>query len=489
VSGVGNRTAIGFAVAWAMGCGIIAPAAAETLSDELGELLRSHPQIQSKTNTVRSSESGIGVARSAYLPSVKMSTDGGPDYVNSTDRKNTQGKSWDRAGESASVTVTQHIFDGYATDSSVGAAKITRDVSEADLRTTRQNVLLEAATAYSTVLRATRLIELARDSVGKVQDQLNLEDERVEKGAGITSDVLAAKQRLQTAKEQRVRFEGDLQTAVAKYTQVFGHVPNIAALAEPPFPGEQISASLADALKLAEKENPSVETAAKNINLSEEKRAGANAGYYPTLDLVGKASYDDGKNAAAGQRKEWSVLLQANWEIFSGFKTDSQVAVASHDLAASKDNHLYALRKVQEAARTAWFKLNTARERMELLKNASILAEEVWKSTRLRHEAGKATIREVLDDEIRINDSRISYAQAYYDMISAGYEMLAAMGRMEVDFIAGDAPGTPGFAPTVETTPPGIHAGVPDRSPGGVTDDYHTPASAYDPPVGSVRTR
>ena len=392
------------------------------------------------------------MARAAYLPSVKVSGDGGPDYVKSVDRMETQGKAYSRTGESASLTVTQHIFDGYATDSAVGAAKISRDISDTDLRSTRQTVLLEAATAYASVIRTTRLIELARDSVLKVQDQLNLEDERVEKGAGITSDVLAAKQRLQTAKEQRVRYEGDLYTATAKYTQVFGHAPNVADMTEPPFPGEQIAESLSEALKAAEKDNPSVETAEKNIQLSEEKRFGADAGYWPTLDLVGKSSFDDGKSASPSQRKEWSVLLQANWEIFSGLKTDHQAAVASYDLAASKDNHLYALRKVQEAARTAWFKLSTARERMELLKNASLLAEEVWKATRTRHEAGKATIRDVLDDETRINDARISYTQAYYDMVTAGYEMLAAMGRMEVGNIDGSSSG---FSPTVGANPPG----------------------------------
>jgi adhesin transport system outer membrane protein len=428
-------------LAWVLVCAQPAAAAAESLTDELQGLLETHPEIQAKTKAVNSAEQGIGVARSAYLPTVKVNNSTGPEYDSTPTRWSTEGKPYERGGATSGFSVTEHLFDGFSTDSAVGAAKVNRDISATDLKSTRQSTVLEGASAYISVLQATRLIELARDNVHKVEDELNLEDERVEKGAGIASDVLAAKQRLQVAKEARVRFEGELQAAAAKYTQVFGHAPDTASMTEPPSLAGKLPASLEEALAGAEKDNPSVETAAKSIELTEQKRKGAEAGYYPTVDLVGHAGIDDGVSGIAGDSRTWSVLVVANWSIFDGWKTQKQVAQAASDHAASQDNHLYSIRKVQELVRTTWFKLSNDRERIGLLENAAVLAEDVWDATRKRHAAGKATVRDMLDDETRINDARIAYTQAYYDMVTATYEMLAATGRLEVGEVTSAPPG------------------------------------------------
>lgn len=437
------RSAAMVGMAWVAVCLATMPAAAQTLGSELSGLVEHNPQIQSKTKSVSAAVAGIGVARAGYFPTVKIAGDGGFEHDDTQTRRETQGESFNRGRETSSVVVTQHLFDGHATDSAVDSATISHEVANSELRNTRQTVLLEGVSAYVAVIKAMRMIELAHDSERKVHEQLNLEDERVEKGAGLASDVLAAKQRLQVAKEARVRYEGEFQAAVAKYTQVFGHAPDLAALKEPPVPKGQVPASLDEALALAAKDNPTIETAMHNVALANEKRRGAEAGNYPSVDLVGRGDYNDGNAATTGLSRTGSVLVTVTWELFSGFKTASQTMQAAHEHAASQDNRLYADRKVAEAVRTAWYKLKTARERLDLLDTAATLAEELWQAMRLRHNAGKATITEVLDSETKINDARISYAAAYYDMVSATYELLGALGRMEADAAAGPVPATP----------------------------------------------
>lgn len=411
------------------------PASAQALVEELHGLVESHPQIQAKQKSVSSSEEGIRAARSGYLPTVRVMGDSGPEYVDSPTRRDTEGRAYYRGRETSGVVVTQRLYDGNATDSQVEAAKVSREMSSADLRATRQNAIQEGALAYIDILRQVRLIQLARDNERKIQEQLNLEDERVQKGAGITSDVLAAKQRLQVAKERRVNFEGNFEAAVAKYGQVFGHAPDVARLSDPPVPAALIPPELEEAVRSAQAENPALESASKAITLTSERQRTAEAGYYPNIDLVGRAGYENDAQAIVGVRRDWSVLVTATWELFSGFRTDAQVAQASFDHAASKDTHLYTSRKVTESVRIAWYKLKTARERMGLLENAAVLAEEVWEAQKKRREAGKATVQDVLDEETRINDARINFTAAYYDMIQHSYELLAAMGRLEVDGI------------------------------------------------------
>ncbi|MBC7908297.1 MAG: TolC family outer membrane protein [Rhodospirillaceae bacterium] len=411
------------------------PLAAQTLVEELHRLVETNPQIQAKQKSVRSADEGIRVARAGYMPTVRVNGDTGPEYVDSPSRRLVEGHRSYKGRESSGLTVTQRLFDGNLTDSAVESAKITREWSSSELRATRQNTIQEGVLAYVDVLRQLKLIQLARDNERKIQEQLSLEDERVQKGSGMASDVLAAKQRLQVAKERRVNFEGAYHTAVAKYAQVFGNAPDAARLSDPPVPSALIPPELEAAIRSAEKDNPSIESANKTVDLQSERRRTAESGYYPNLDLVGRANYENDKNATLGVRRDWSLLLTASWELFSGFKTDAQVAQASYDYAASKDSSLHTARKVSENVRITWHKLNTARERMGLLENAAILAEEVWQAQKKRREAGKATVQDVLDEETRINDARITYTSAYYDMIQHSYELLGTMGRLEVDDI------------------------------------------------------
>lgn len=449
---------LAWAIALAVQCPV--PASAQALIGELESLIENHPQIQAKSKTLAASGAAVSEARAAYMPTVKVTGDTGPEYVDSPSRRNTEGHRYYKGRETSGLTITQKIFDGFATDSAVDAAALNQSMSNADLRITRQSTLLEGSLAYIDVIRQSKLISLARENERKLKEQQNLEDERVQKGAGVAADVLAAKQRLATAKNRRLEFEQAFHAAVAKYEQVFGHPPEVGALIDPPLAVDLLPATLEEALKIAEDENPTVELATRTEMMTGEKRRGAGAGYFPTLDLIGKANYENDKNATVGVRRDWSLLLTANWELFSGFKTDSQVSKATFDHAASLDLLRHAGRKVQESVRTTWYKLASARQRMEVLANAATLAEEVWEGKKKSRQAGKATVQEVLDEETRINDARIDYNRAYYDMIQASYEMLTHLGRTEVENLAA-APGKFIDAPLPQI-PPSFPIPLPD---------------------------
>ncbi|WP_283091891.1 TolC family protein [Magnetospirillum sulfuroxidans] len=406
------------------------------MTDELQLLLDSHPMIKAKNNVVAGSAEAIAAARAGYLPTVKLTGDAGPEYVNSPTRRNTEGEAFFKGRETVGLVVTQRLFDGYATDSAVESAKLAEAYYTSDLRSTRQSTLLSGIRAYLNVLRFNRLIQLARENERKVQDQMHLEDERVIKGSGVAGDVLAAKQRLQMAKEARVDFEGQYSIWTATYQQLYGHAPTVGGFSDPPLPASLLPGELTEAVIQAERNNPMVEMSGKGVALADERRRGAEAGYYPNVDLIGRANYENDKNATLGVRRDWSLLLTATWEIFSGFKTQAQVAQAGYQQAAARDGRDYAGRAASEMARIAWHTLSSARQRTILLENAAIMAEEVWDNARRRQEGGNATVRDVLDEEMRINDARIKHANAYYDMILAGYMLLSAMGELELENIS-----------------------------------------------------
>ena len=298
-----------------------------------------------------------------------------------------------------------------------------------------QAALFDGVNAYIDVLRQKRLVELAVENQATIQRQLNLEDERVQRGSGVAVDVLQAKSRLQIAKERRVNFEGALEDAASRYIQVFGHPPNIDAMMDPIPPIEMLPSTLDRAVEIAETENPAVFTATTNIEVARERRQTVKAEFAPTLDLEGQFNFEQHSNTTLGVRRDYSLMLTANWDLFSGFSTRESLSQANYQYRASQDDRDNTARQVIEQTRLAWQALLTARKRLELLENAVNIASEVFQSRKRLREAGKETVINVLDTENEVSNAQINYTSAAYDERLAVYQLLLAMGRLNSAYI------------------------------------------------------
>lgn len=421
-----------------LGAGLLGvdPVQAQPIEHELKFLLDSHPKIREAEKTLESRRASIKETQALYYPVVSLNGEIGHMRVDTpTTRRSGEGDPWRGMLNTVNLNVTQNLFDGFSTSSQIRAAEINREVAELSLEGTRQGTLFEGVQAYIDVLRQRRLVEMARENERTIQRQLSLEDERVRRGSGVTVDVLQAKSRLQIAKERRVGYEGALQNAISTYEQVFGHAPHLATMIDPTPPAAVIPSSLDRATEIALMENPALISGGVAVELAREQRRGSGSSLYPTLDLVGDANYENNNNTVNGIRRDASVVLSANWELFSGGSTLAQKEISNFDYHASLDNYDYTATKVIEQTRLSWQSLVTARERKELLGNAVNIAAEVFDSRRKLRDAGKETVINVLDAENEVNNAQINYTTATYDERVAIYQLLLAMGRLMPDYM------------------------------------------------------
>jgi adhesin transport system outer membrane protein len=331
--------------------------------------------------------------------------------------------------------VTQNVFNGFLTTTQLRTAALNKALTEVTLRGTTQQVLFEGIQTYVDVLKQKRLIEIAAETELTIQQQLELEDERVQRGTSITVDVLQAKSRLQIAKEKRVNFEGALQDAITKYTQTYNRPPPVETMVDPRVPAEIVPSNLEHAIEIAISENPSLANSGNNIEIAREKRSLIAAELYPVVDVIGKSNYEHNKASTLGTKRDFSLVLQATWELFGGFGTRSGQAQTAYEHAAVKDAHRHAANKVMEQTRIAWQAVLTARQRLELLENAVNIASEVFESRRALREAGRETVISVLDAENEVNNAQINLTGATYEERVAVYQLLLAMGRLNARFL------------------------------------------------------
>jgi Outer membrane protein len=408
------------------------PLRAETLEKELQGLVKTHPEILARERQVEAADSGITKAFAGYLPKVDVLGAVGPQYIQSPLTAQEDGGTWTSQAQVLSGRVTQNLFDGFATPAQVRSARLNLEVANATLAGTRQNVIYAGTEAYIEAMRQFQLIGLARDSETTIMKQLNLEDERVQRGAGIAVDVLQAKSRLQLAKERRVTFEGGFSDAVTRYIQVFNHPPDVRAMTEPKLPLAQMPADLGEALEIARENNPAIDSSLATVEVASERQRLARADYYPRLDMIASANRENDNNLVRGVSIDMSVVLQATWNLFNGFATDASISQAIADYQASLRNHDLVNRKVQEQTRLAWSEMVTARERTELLDNAVNIATEVFDARSKLREAGRETVVNVLDAENEVYNARINLVIARGDALRAGFQVLQGVGRLDL---------------------------------------------------------
>ena len=408
----------------------VAPAAAQTLDDELAGLLAAYPQLDASRAGVAAADDAIERAFADYLPQVSLSADYGYETTDSPATRATRGGSFDTQRDTATLTITENIFDGYRTTSSNATARINRALSETALGATQQSLIFRGAAAYLNVLRHVDLIRLAIQNERTIQRQLQLEDERVERGAGISVDVLQSKSRLQIAKERRVAFEGNLRNAMTRFYQLFDHAPEIAAMSLPKLPDRVVPKTLAEAERIAGAENPAIALSNHEVELANQRKRAAKSDYFPSLDVVAEFNYENDDEGTVGVRRDASIILQARWNLFSGLRTRADVAAASHDYLAALDNRNLVARGVVEDVGLAWEQLRTVRQRVKLLRNAVTIAAEVHDARRKLREAGQETVINVLDAENEVFNAQITATDAEYDARIAGYRLILGLGRL-----------------------------------------------------------
>jgi adhesin transport system outer membrane protein len=405
------------------------PTSAQTIEQALSTLQYKHPQIKSAVKAVASSKQEINKATAGFLPKLNVTSDYGPENID-TPTTRSEGNEWQRSKHTATLTVTQNIFQGFSDTSATRTARLNKLVTESALATTSQATMMEGISAFIDVLRQAQLVELTLQNEETIQTQLNLEDERVQKGTGIAVDVLQAKSRLQLAKERRLQFEGDLENSISRYNQVFNTPPDLDKIVEPLPKADLVPDSMEAAIDIALAENPQIFNSDQRVAIAREAKRFARSDLYPVVDFVSKFNYEKHNSGTIGTRRDASFILQANWDLFTGLTSRANIAKASYDYAASRDNYEFATRKIVEGARIAWHNLHTSRKRLVQLENAVNIASEVFSSRKKLRAAGKETVIKVLDAESEITNARINFTTASFDEREAVYALLLSMGRL-----------------------------------------------------------
>jgi outer membrane protein len=406
------------------------PGRAETMSSALARAYAGNPDLNQQRAGVRATDENLPRATSAWRPTANANAQYGYNRLDSTDargklapvRANT-------AGSTYGLAVTQNLFNGNRTVNGVRQAESNIFGARETMRNTEQNVLQSAATAYMDVLRDTAILDLRKNNIIVLQEQLRQTRDRFTVGEVTRTDVAQAESSLATARSDYFTAQANLQTSIANYRQVIGVEPT---RLEPARTIESLLPhTLGVAVQLALAEHPEVQAALHAVDAAALQVKLVEGELYPTLNLVGSVQNNYNFQGVPGSRFFTAeVVGQLTVPIYQGGEVYARTRQAKETLGQARLQADLQRDLVRAAVVSSWGQLDTARGVIQS-SNASVKSNEIaLDSIRQEAEVGQRTTFDILFQQQQLLNARVVLVSAQRDRVVASYAVMAAIGRL-----------------------------------------------------------
>ncbi|GFM32705.1 TolC family protein [Desulfovibrio subterraneus] len=429
---------LGALLAAAVFCfGGAASAQARNLGDLLPELLERHERVLAKDSQTKAAAHTVDVSRSGWFPRLDVTSDVSSEQI---ERPGSQPNDYtSRERNMQRVRGTQLLYDFDATTLRVEQSESLLERSRLEQVSTRQDLLLEGIGAYLDVFKAYKRLEYATRSEERIKQQTGIEETLVQRGAGVSSDVLQAKQQLLGAMALRVNIEGELARARARFRSLFGYAPDMAEIntfEKPVVPADLLPVSPDDAAVAAIDGSPLLKAADATVQASAKQVDIDRTRFYPNFNLFAEARRRENDTGDFGVREDSSVGVEMQWNLFSGFGDEAQLSASRASEAQARYTQADMRRTVEENVRVAWQDLRTSRRNAKLLREQTEILGEFMDMAKRERKLGTRSLLDVLVAEVNyINAVSLALA-AETDAIRSGYATLHAMGKLDLSLFA-----------------------------------------------------
>lgn len=409
---------------------------AASLAELLPEMLSSHERLKGATDTEEAGLERYQAARKAWYPKLDLTGDVARE---DTSYSNVEAStSLDRNIEK--FRATQQLWDYGATDGAIKTSMGLWKQAESSKTMARQGLLLEGVAAYLELMKTAKTLGFALQSEDNIKKQTGIEESLVEKGAGLSSDVLQAKAQLAQAAALRVVYEGLLENARSRFKAVYGSLPDddvVLSMIYPDVPYDLVPGSLDEAITIAMQENPSLHVARDLVTANEGMVDAVTSSFYPSFN----AFWEWWRKENDGGQKEvvkWEQRLGVEfaYNLFNGGGDQANLRATKKDLSAAVNNVKDVERAIEEQVRVAWQNLITARSKAEWFRNQANISAEFLELARKERKLGNRSLLDVLQAEVGLNTSQSGALAAEIDQMTQTYTLLHAMGRLELDLFA-----------------------------------------------------
>lgn len=407
---------------------------AADLKNVLSDLLKTHPRLEAARKDVSSAENKVSeTVRRAWTPNLEVSAEDGKQLYES--QSNDDRLHYQRTN----IKATQQLLDFGKSSRQIAETEAVSRQSQALASAAEAGLLLEALSAHWSHVRATKLLEFARQSEQSVRRQTDMETSIVELGKGYESNVLQAKVQLSTTESRRLRAEGALDISSARIKALFGEAAakvDYKSLAV--VKAGMLPATLEAAQELALKNNQQIQVGLNRSQAIQERIGSTQAKeFFPRLNLVAERSTRYNTDGVENVRtfNDSKYYLQFQYNLNAGMAGGRAVEAVKNDHEASVSREIETRQLVLEQVNIAWRNVKVAQENRSTLANLVRIAAKYYEMALAERQMGRRTLLEVLNAELSLINSLSDLVSTETDIAISQLTLLQAMGKLDLNSV------------------------------------------------------
>ena len=406
-----------------LGAALASPTFADDLNDALTAAYKNNPELKAKREGLKATDERKAQALSGWRPTL--------GYTYSAERTRIEAEGIDAEIDNISthsVNATQPVFDGFGTIAESKRADNLIKAGREDLKSTEQDILLQAATSYLNVVRYDSELKLSQKNRSVLNEQLKATKERFNVGEVTRTDVAQSKSRLAGAVSEVAIAKGNYQVVLAEFRRVTGIEP-----VSPKMPAQmpKIPKTADEAIEKALVNNPILLTQRYRTEAAENNVDVVGSNLLPSVNLQAEAAkINGGTTYTIGDAETGTISVNVSVPIYQSGKVYSQRREAkrlSHQERLTLEN---SQNQIKESVLRIWQQIKTSTATIRSTKQAVKSAKIALDGTRQEARYGSRTTLDVLDAERELFIAQVSLVRARTNKMVAVYQMKSLLGDL-----------------------------------------------------------
>ncbi len=406
------------------------PVHAETLYESLQTLVKNQRQIKAAEADLEAAKERGEVAWGDWYPELSVTANWGREKQN----KASGTADTEEHPREIDISITQKLWDFGSTNASIKSAQISIERARMSLVSTRQALVLQGIEAHLNLIRADKILGFAKGSVANIQRQAELEDARVQRGSGFTTDVLQAKTQLAGAEARRNNFAGGLRNAINAYRRFFNKEPGkVKDMKAPRMPFELIPKTVDELIRIMNDNNPGLKLSKLDADILRQTVLKTRADeFFPSLDASAETKHKEDVGGTIASSTEQLFKVELTYSLNLGLVEHNTLRAAKLDLTASTLSYIDARDSFEQQARDLWSNFERDKLNAEFLKNQANIAAEFLELARRERQLGNRSLIDVLAGETALINANSDATSTETDIKLDVFRILNIMGKLEV---------------------------------------------------------
>lgn len=399
---------------------------AQTLEEAFVLAYGTNPGLISARALLRQTNEQAPQARGGWRPQVSFN--GSAGYTDVKQSSNGRTVLNDSSNPRAvSLEATQPLYTFGRVDARVDAADATIESQRAQLFQTEQDTFVSTATVYLTAIREAATLELQRNNLARLRQQLEATQARFEVEDLTRTDVAQAEARVAAAEADVASAEASLAQARISFARVIGQPP--VDLNVPDLP-QGLPDTRDEAINVAMRGNFTLLGANFSEAAAARQLEAAKADLLPSVNLVTNLNHSEDSGGSENESWNAAVSVRLTVPLYQSGITYSKAREAKENLRRLRFSAIEQTRIASESAANAYEALQGSFSQLDALQTQIDAAAIALEGVQSEATVGARTVIDVLDAEQALLDAQVRLVRARHDVLVSSYSLLSAIGRL-----------------------------------------------------------